>query len=202
MEWFTRERWSDLWSRIKACGDPNLVYDDLVRRYSASPRVYHTVEHIDFCYGGLDAVLPMIQNPNAVEFALAVHDVEKTEELSAQHAIVIAGRAKLRKDFIRTVVGLVHATDHKIIFADNDKRFIMDIDLRIFGQSIEAFDRYDAQIREEYRHFSDEEYRRGRLIVLNKFLVRGARIYSTKYFQNKYGDQAKANLLRAIARLQ
>lgn len=201
MDRFTRERWSKLWSRLDARGDPNVVFDDLIKRYSKPPRVYHTAEHIDHCLAEFDSVYRLIVNPDAVELALWVHDVDETESESAQYLIGIGSSFQMRRSVVVNAVGIVLATDHKISFSDFDKRYGMDIDLAILGQPIEVFDVYDRRIREEYRQFSDEEYRKGRSIVLNKFLDRGDRIYSTPSFQKRYGAQAKANLLRAISRL-
>ena len=58
----------------------------------------------------------------------------------------------------------------------------------------------DAQIRAEYAHVPDEEFRQGRQRVLSGFLAR-PRLYNTEYFHSMFEAQARKNLQRAMARL-
>jgi predicted metal-dependent HD superfamily phosphohydrolase len=194
------ERWIDLWNRAGAKSDPNPVYEDLVRWYAEPTRAYHTLNHIEHCLTELDLVEHLPYDPEAVELALWFHDAAKTESLSADlfsQNLLLAG---MRADFVRQVRSMILATSHQAAPLDNDTKLVVDIDLSIFGQSAEVFDRYCAQIREEYRHCSDAEYMMGRSLVLAKFLQRN-RIYSIPMFQWRYEDQARANLTRALSLL-
>ena len=76
-----------------------------------------------------------------------------------------------------------------------------DIDLAILGQSPDLFGAYDRGIREEYSWVPEDDYRKGRIAVLQSFLERKS-IYSTDYFRSEYEEKARKNLCRAILRLQ
>lgn len=202
MQRFTKHRWFDLWQRLKGKeGDSNQVFERIFAEYSAAPRVYHSAKHVDFCLAEFDQVRELVPHPHAVELGLVMHDIAKTEAESAKYLIELGNQYGLHRETLLIAVGIVLATDHNIPYTDFDKQYAMDIDLAILGQPVELFDEYDRMIREEYRHFSDADYRKGRLIVLNKFLRRGDRIFLTPSFKRRYGQQAKQNLVRAIARL-
>ncbi len=76
----------------------------------------------------------------------------------------------------------------------------MDVDLAILGSDAGRFHESDEQIRLEYAHVPEHEYRAGRRRVLGEFLAR-PRLYSTDYFYSRYERQARENLSRALARL-
>jgi predicted metal-dependent HD superfamily phosphohydrolase len=66
--------------------------------------------------------------------------------------------------------------------------------------SAERFDEYDRQVRREYRYVPQFVYRPKRRQVLESFLARG-RIYTTAAYFDALEQQARANLTRAIDRL-
>jgi hypothetical protein len=66
--------------------------------------------------------------------------------------------------------------------------------------SAERFDEYDRQVRREYRYVPQFVYRPKRRQVLESFLARG-RIYTTAAYFDALEQQARANLRRAINRL-
>jgi predicted metal-dependent HD superfamily phosphohydrolase len=201
MHGFTEARWKGLWNYLNAREDPKIVFDDVKRKYAAPPRVYHTVQHVSQCLKDLDGIRNCLEEPFAVELALILHDVEETEQRSVEYLIRVAEYGKITREIVKTAIGIVLAMDHRIPYTDQDKRYAMDIDLAVLGQSVSLFDRYDAQIREEFKRFSDEEYARGRKEKLQFFLDRPCGIYFTEHFRKRYEAQARSNLARAIARL-
>ncbi|MCI5164303.1 MAG: hypothetical protein D3917_20290 [Candidatus Electrothrix sp. AX5] len=62
------------------------------------------------------------------------------------------------------------------------------------------FEQYDTDIRREYSWVPDEQFRQGRVQVLNNFLER-AEIYKTSYFLANYEQQARLNLRHKIEQL-
>ena len=77
---------------------------------------------------------------------------------------------------------------------------VIDADLAIFGQSPSVYAKYAEDIRKEYGFVPDEEYRTGRIKVLQSFLDK-ERIYETGYFYGKYEARARANLENELASL-
>ncbi len=74
---------------------------------------------------------------------------------------------------------------------------VQDIDLSILGADSFSFACYEAAIRKEYACASDDVYRKGRIKVLQGFLMR-PQIYHTQFFQNRYEAQARENITKLI----
>ncbi|HDD72731.1 MAG TPA: pantetheine-phosphate adenylyltransferase [Candidatus Aenigmarchaeota archaeon] len=199
------KRWNLLWKKIGAKGSPGDVYEELVNLYAE--RAYHNLVHITHCLRELDDVMGFVDNPEQVETALwyhdAVYDTHRidNEEKSVELAIKRLSKAGLNKEFIDGIAGLILATKHKEIPAENDSRYIVDIDLAILGKPEEEFERYERDIRHEYSWLPEEEFRLERYRVLRGFLERPA-IYSTDFFREKYESQARKNIEKALKRLE
>ncbi|MFT4714610.1 MAG: putative metal-dependent HD superfamily phosphohydrolase, partial [Candidatus Azotimanducaceae bacterium] len=78
---------------------------------------------------------------------------------------------------------------------------LLDVDLGILGTPSDIFERYDAQIRQEYEWIPLPDYKRGRAEILKSFLNRDA-IFTTEYFQANYEARARSNLKRKIEELE
>ena len=50
------ERFSRLWTRLGAKGDPRQVFDELEDSYSESHRYYHTMDHVTHCINELERI--------------------------------------------------------------------------------------------------------------------------------------------------
>ena len=202
----SKQQWLSLWQRIKAKGNPDEAYEDLVARYSAPHRAYHTLEHIGQCLGELEQVRRLAKDPDTVEFALWYHDAvydtkaKDNEERSAELALAAAKSASLPDGFGRSVSSLILATKHTKASDDSDAQLLMDIDLSILGQPEEKFDEYERQIRKEYGWITEETFISGRGAILRSFLDRST-IYSAQFFRDKYEAQARRNIIRSLARL-
>lgn len=62
------------------------------------------------------------------------------------------------------------------------------------------YDKYAQQIRQEYIHYPDEDYRKGRARVLEKFLSIPI-LFRTEDCKNRFLEPAKKNLQRELATL-
>jgi predicted metal-dependent HD superfamily phosphohydrolase len=93
------------------------------------------------------------------------------------------------------------ATGHHAVPTDPDAQLLVDIDLWILGADPRRFDESDAQVRQEYAHVPDRQFREGRSRVLRRFLDR-PRLYSTDRFHSTLETRARENLRRALERLQ
>ncbi|MFX1520389.1 MAG: pantetheine-phosphate adenylyltransferase [Promethearchaeota archaeon] len=200
-------RFRGLWERIGADGTPDAEYQRLLEAYSQSHRVYHSLPHI---VRGLDEhaeAKHLMEHPDQVLFAWWYHDFvmqrksRVDEERSAQIAYNVCKNALLPDDFAENVKTLILATKHHDMPTTIDGKYIVDIDLAIFGRSVAEFDNYEESIRVEYQWTNPEEFRSGRIAVLERFLNRPT-IYYTDFFRNKYDTQARRNLEQSLKKLR
>jgi predicted metal-dependent HD superfamily phosphohydrolase len=201
-----QSRFIALWIRIGAKTDPNRVYERLERAYSGKERFYHNLSHLTACFAEFDIVKGMLDRPNAVEFALWFHDAvydpraKDNEENSVKMAMFAAGD-RFGVEYGSMVCNLIMDTKHVAMPPTRDGTYMVDIDLAILGQPDAVYDEYARCIRAEYAWVPEEKYREGRANVLEGFLKR-ASLYTTKFFNARYGKQAHLNLRREISSLR
>jgi len=82
--------------------------------------------------------------------------------------------------------------------ASADEALLVDIDLAILGADAARFAQYQAQIRREYAHVAEPEFRDGRSAVLAGLLARDP-IYRTPRLRDELEARARTNLALAIA---
>lgn len=200
----TEGRWGETWGLVGA-PPPGGLLEALVARYAEPHRAYHTLPHVLACLAHAAEMRPRLEHPGCVELALWFHDAVyepragDNEERSAALAAEALGSAtsgEVREHVRR----LVLATRHPSRPAENDARYVVDIDLAILGAAPEAFDAYEAAIRREYRWVPGPLYRAKRRLVLQGFLDLD-RIYTTEELGRRWEKRARANLERSLARL-
>lgn len=202
-----QERFEALCLKIGVREAQEITYALLKTKYSEAGRAYHNLKHIEHCLNEFDAVRQLAEHPDAIEVALWFHDVvydskaKDNEEKSASVLEAILNSADLPKKFIQRCESLVLITKHDKLPGATDEQLIVDIDLAILGQTAEIFDRYEAQIREEYSWVPNDAFTEGRSKILRQFLQRPS-IYSTEHFRRKYEQAARDNLTRSLSRLQ
>lgn len=187
------------------------AFEELDRCYGAAGRHYHGWHHIGECLDRLaECRAPLNltgKNNLTVEFALWYHDAiydvtaHNNEEMSARLAsqrLTDLGMPELASPASR----LIRATDHssRPATADLPVDLVRDIDLGILGADPERFDQYERQVRREYGHVPDPQFRSGRLVLLRKFLDRPY-IYRLPWFRKKLEHRARRNLSRSIRML-
>ncbi len=184
---------------------PQRVFDELQQRYSEPHRAYHTLQHLEECFGWFAQVRHLTRQPGEVSYALLYHDAiydpraHDNEALSAKLAVdaLVDSDAGRRT----TITNLVHATRHEGVPNDPSSRLLVDIDLSILGAARERFDAYEDQVRFEYAWVPDTDFRDGRSRVLQSFLDRPA-IYSTPFFAERLEASARANLNESLQKLR
>lgn len=202
-----RQRWESLWRRVAALPPREASFDAVVRRYAEPERHYHDAAHIAACLAWFDEVRDQIVDPVAVELAVWLHDVIydarvlDNEERSADFARAALLKAGAAGDLVRRVAALILTTKSHEPGSVRDAPWLLDIDLAILGQAAETFAAYDAGIRAEYAWVDPATYVKKRREVLERFLSR-PRIYYTDYFRVRFEATARANLVRAIERLE
>ncbi|MET0681782.1 MAG: hypothetical protein ABWZ29_00405 [Casimicrobiaceae bacterium] len=202
------ERFTDLWGRCVASPpspDGAAVYADLRSRYEAPFRRFHNLGHIGDCLRLCDEVAALLEDRDAVEFALWFHDAvydigAATNELrSAELFLTVSGGAPFM--FRHRVCDHILATRHLDTVQENDRRFIVDIDLSGFGAPWEEFMRNGALLRDESADVPDVKYHCGQVAFLSR-LHKRRYFFATEYFRARFETIARENLRRVLADLR
>jgi predicted metal-dependent HD superfamily phosphohydrolase len=202
------EEWGRMWTALGARAINGGLFNQLVRAYGEPQRHYHTLQHLRECLAHWEAASPLARRPEEVELALWFHDAvydpqrADNEERSAEwaHASVLA--AGCAPEVADRVAALVRATaGHEAPADDPDAQLLLDIDLAILGAGEARFAEYERQVRAEYAHVPEPQFRAGRARILAGFLAR-PRLYATQAFHDALEQRARANLGHALAALQ
>ena len=198
--------WQRAWRGIGAAGAGLELRAALQAAYEAPARKYHTLQHLRECLALFERHRSLAGHAAEVELALwfhdAVHEIghADNEAQSAEWARRALRAAGVAPEAIERVVALVLATRHSEAPRGADAQLLVDIDLAILGASPPRFDEYEAQIRAEYAHVPDAEFRPRRRALLAAFLARD-RLYSTAPLRSELEASARANLTRSIEAL-
>lgn len=179
-------------------------FDRLVRAYSEPHRHHHTLEHLAEMFRVVGRLAGDCRNPAAVQLAVWYHDAvydpraADNEIRSAELAVEELTALGLPSGLVSRTSELIQTTAHlvgELPGDDPDVAVLLDADLAILGASEARYRRYAADIRREYAHVSDADYRRGRAAVLEKFLARH-RIFLHPTMHTE-GEEAGRRNLRA-----
>jgi predicted metal-dependent HD superfamily phosphohydrolase len=203
----TLASWQNLGCDLGAEHWSDTVFLELVARYSERHRHYHTLQHLRECFAHVDAVPKLVQHPEEIAIALwfhdAIYDVHRHDNEAqsaawAQRALTDAGVGHEACDRIRS---LIMATCHNARPDSPDAQILVDVDLAILGESVTRFDAYEQQVRAEYAHVPEQNFRDGRAQILSSFLGQ-PQLYLTPHFHALLERPARDNLHRSIATLQ
>lgn len=186
---------------------------DLIRRLDEGHRRYHTARHVVEMYGAVEELeREGVVSPREAALARvaacfhdAVYDPAAAGGANEADSAALAVRSLrslgLAPDDVDRVRRLVLDTEqHDAPVAGGLAAAFHDADLWILAAPADRFDEYCAQVREEYAAVPDGAYAAGRAAVLEPFLRRDT-IYATRYGQRTWGDRARVNLAREMARL-
>ncbi|MDB5860912.1 MAG: N-methyl-D-aspartate receptor subunit [Ramlibacter sp.] len=201
----TLASWQRLWGELGATVVNGGLMNQLVAAYSERQRHYHTLQHLRECLAQFDAAAMLAHRPAEVELALWFHDAvydpqrKDNEERSADWARASVLAAGCGAEAAERVAALVLATrSHEAQADDADAALLLDIDLAILAAAPGRFAEYERQVRAEYAHVPEAEFRAGRARVLRGFLERD-RIYLTDVFHDALEARARDNLRRSLA---
>lgn len=195
--------WIQLGSRIDSESEFQLLYDS----YTRPERFYHNLNHIQSCLNDFRKVSHLTKTPELVEVAIWYHDViydannSDNEQKSADVAVAACSKAGLSNTKSQEVHDLILMTKHNKTPRTINQKIITDVDLAILGKPFSEYDMYEKAIRKEYSQFPEEDFRKGRVLLLRIFLEKSS-IYSLEYFKNKYQSQAIRNIQKAISELE
>lgn len=176
---------------------------DLVARYAEPHRHYHRLEHIDSMLALAERLAANIEVTCAVWFHDAVYEPSRSdnEHRSATYAREVLTSLGAPRDCVDEVARLVMTTvHHRPDGGDANGKLLADADLAILGAPPDRYQQYVHDVRAEYAHVSDDDWRRGRAVVLNAFLER-PRLFDAWQLFDACEAQARANLRTELAAL-
>jgi len=200
------DAWARVWAELGVVRVSRETYEELIRHYCEPHRAYHNLQHLKECLQVRRFVNATCQAPAEIDLALWFHDAiydplrSDNELRSAQWLDDVARDSGLGDETRHRLYNLIRVTRHDGAPASADEAVLVDTDLAILGASFERFEEYDQQIRREYQFVPLPVYRQKRRQVLEGFLARG-RLYTTAAYFDAFEQQARANLARAIERL-
>lgn len=197
------------------------VFTELVRNYSADKntaarfwneivinlhdagRYYHDLTHLKQMYNELLEVKNQIEDWHTILFALYYHDIiyntqrSDNEAESASLAEKRLNEIGYPENRIQRCIMHILATKGHSLNEDNDTNLFTDSDLSILGSDTKTYTAYKQNIRSEYFNYTNTDYIYGRKKALAHFLNMNS-IFKTKYFIEKYEQQARINLEEEI----
>jgi len=197
-------KWAELAADLELAPEPTSdIGFDLAACHTEPHRHYHTMKHIEAVLGHLHDL--HVTTPTArlaAFFHDAIYDPTRSdnEAQSAQLASEVL-RAVDRPE-VDDVVAIIEATATHQLPVDGPRECaaFLDADLAILAARPEVYDEYTANVRAEYSHMSDDDFRSGRAAVLTGFLDR-SELFFTTAGQARFEQLARANLRREISLL-
>lgn len=191
-----------MWRALGAEHCDEALREQLIARYDAPTRHYHTTQHLAELFELWPLVEAEAQHPAEVALAIWFHDAvydatrADNEERSAALATDAMRDAGVPIEVRDRVERLILITRHESVPRDTDERILVDLDLAILGANHERFEEYERQVRAEYAFVPDVLFRRGRSAVLAGFAGR-ERIYLTPALHERLEEAARANIRRS-----
>jgi predicted metal-dependent HD superfamily phosphohydrolase len=99
-------RWQSLWRELGASDSDDELFRRLVAGYSEPHRKYHTMQHLEECFGHFESLRSIAEHAGEVELALWFHDAiyntkkNDNEEWSAEY------EARARDNIARSLTRL------------------------------------------------------------------------------------------------
>ena len=196
--------WAKLAAELALDAEPaNDIGFDLAACHTEPHRHYHTMEHIT-------AVLGHLQDLHAAtpiaKLAAFFHDAVYEPTRSDNEA----QSAELAREVLRAVdrpeaddvAAIVLATaKHELpLNGPRETAAFLDADLAILAARPDVYDAYTVNVRAEYSHVADDDFRNGRRAILEGFLQRD-QLFFTTIGQARFEVAARANLRREITSL-
>lgn len=184
------------------------LLDRLLARLREKHRRYHTAVHVGWVLRHIAELArsEAVDSLDEIVAAAFYHDAvyepsspanERASARLARRDLASLGWAEPGTE---RVASMIEATEHAGVVPDGDTAILVDADLAILGADPAAYSAYVTGVRSEYRHVVDDDWRSGRLRVLQGFLD-GSAIYATATGRALWEERARANLTAEIAAL-
>jgi predicted metal-dependent HD superfamily phosphohydrolase len=196
---------NNLPARWPLAGD-EAVRDELLAAYADPARRYHDTRHLTEVLDRLDELADAGTSFDRVPVGLAawfhdgVYDGRPgAEERSAAWAeTALVGRDP---DLVAEVARLVRLTEsHRPAEDDPNGCALSDADLAILAAPPTRYAEYLVDVRHEYAHVSDADFRAGRVAILRDLLAK-PRLFHTAHAHERWEPTARANVGAELSRL-
>lgn len=187
-----------------------VAWNDLETRYREPHRRYHDLRHATAVArdsADLAHEFGLSRRDQAVVAVAAwTHDVVydarpgEDEQASAAWARTELANAGVPDADIARAEGLVLATmKHEAPEDDLLATALLDADLAVLGAAPEVYEEYASGVRQEYSIYSDEDWRAGRIAVLENLLTRPS-LYRSEIARIRWESAARVNLAGELTR--
>jgi predicted metal-dependent HD superfamily phosphohydrolase len=183
--------------------------DALVAAYSDPGRGYHDLRHLTEVCARLDELAGggTVFDRAAVLLAAWFHDgvydgQPGAEERSAGWAETSLAQLDVAAETVAEVARLVRLTEtHRPADDDANGSALSDADLAILAAAPERYAEYAADVRREYAHVPDDQFRAGRSAILRDLLAK-PHLFHTAYAREHWERPARANVERELVELE
>jgi predicted metal-dependent HD superfamily phosphohydrolase len=203
----TPEEMLPRWRSLLASPAAEEIGRDLLARWSAPHRHYHTLDHLDRVLSIVDSHATEAAEPDAVRLAVwfhdAVYDPRRTdnEDASAALAARVLPTAGVPAHTVAAVTRLVRLTaTHDPAPDDTDGALLCDADLAVLAGDPGEYAAYAAAVRAEYAHVPAEAFRLGRAAVLRRLCALPT-LYRLPSLRDRWEERARANLAAELQSL-
>lgn len=199
-------RWETTLKRAEAQGaNPGLI-DEILGAYSCEGRYYHVRDHLRHMFEVYDR---FFSEPNiTLELTFWYHDfVYDPTALDNEVRSANLGQARVEKALqVPSMVGaqvrdLILFSQYRRQPETREEMILHDVDLAIFGESDDLFQKYEKNIRLEYSFVETEAYRKGRADILRKF-QRYPFYFTQEMRFSSYETLAQINIRKSIEALE
>jgi predicted metal-dependent HD superfamily phosphohydrolase len=185
------------------------LLEGLLARHREKHRRYHTATHVAWVLRHVEelAASEPVEQLGEVAAAAFYHDAvyepthpanERASARLARRDLTALGWAD---DAVERVAAMIEATEHEASSEPaGDTAVLLDADLAVLGADPAAYTTYVEQVRSEYRHVGDADWRVGRSQLLRTLLDRDA-IFTTPTGRDRWESRARANLTAELATL-
>lgn len=190
--------------------DECLVEAELRARacYAEPGRHYHNERHLDECERRLDGMVKLSEpDRRLLRWALLWHDAiydpqrADNEERSADLAKRELIQCGVSKEVVEEVARLIILTKgHRVSDGDRLGALAVSIDLAILGSDPRRYREYVEDVRREYAHVPDDQWRIGRAEVLKSLIGHGP-IFPAEALRAELEDQARQNMADELSSL-
>jgi len=196
--------WAELAAELDLDPEPaNDIGFDLAACHTEPHRHYHTMEHINAVLRHLDDLHAATATAKlAAFFHDAIYDPTRSDNEAQSAELAREVLNAVHRPEADDVAAIVLATaKHELPeSAPRETAAFLDADLAILAARPAVYDIYAANVRAEYSHVGDDDFRSGRKAILEAFLLR-ERLYFTSTGQVRFEAAARANLRREIESL-
>lgn len=188
------------------------LWQALVKHYDEPIRAYHNLNHLRQLFEQFEQVKSTLKQPAIVALALFYHDIiydpkKSDNELKSAEYAVTHLQDYLTPEQCQRIYALIMMTathqlnDNNDNISDSDAAYLLDMDLSILAADWADYQRYAQAVRQEYAHVASDDYRHGRIAVLEGLLAHD-RLYLTQDYHQRLEQIARGNIRREIELLQ